>query len=125
MTATTRCWCVMPWECGELLYGKRFPLWLKGAVYWSYVMPATLYGCEAWCLKKSEMGILRMTVRFMVRATCGVQLKDRKRYTDLMFMLGLSETIELVGYGEQCSLIWSCFVERERSYFENGPRFRG
>ena len=30
----------------------------------------------------------------MVRATCGLQLKDRKRFTDLMFMLGLKETID-------------------------------
>ena len=29
----------------------------------------------------------------MVRAMCGVQLKDRKRSTDSMFMLGLKETI--------------------------------
>ena len=32
----------------------------------------------------------------MVRAMCGVQLKDRKRSTDLMFMLGLNETIDLL-----------------------------
>ena len=30
----------------------------------------------------------------MVRAMCGVQLKDKKRSTDLMFMLGLKETID-------------------------------
>ena len=30
--------------CGELLYGRRFSLRLKGAVYKSYV----LYGSEAW-----------------------------------------------------------------------------
>ena len=30
----------------------------------------------------------------MVSAMCGVQLKDRKRSTDLMFMLGLTETID-------------------------------
>ena len=29
-----------------------------------------------------------------MRAMCGVQLKDRKRSTDLMFMLGLCETID-------------------------------
>ena len=29
----------------------------------------------------------------MVRGMCGVQLKDRKSSTDLMFVLGLSETI--------------------------------
>ena len=27
---------------------------------------------------------------------CGAQLKDRKRSTDLMFMLGLSESIDLL-----------------------------
>ena len=30
----------------------------------------------------------------MVRAICGVQLKDIKRSTDLMFMLGLNETMD-------------------------------
>ena len=30
----------------------------------------------------------------MVRAMCGVQLKDRKIYTDMMFMLDLKETID-------------------------------
>ena len=30
----------------------------------------------------------------MVRAMCGVQLKDKKRSTDLMFMLSLNETID-------------------------------
>ena len=30
----------------------------------------------------------------MVREMCGVQLKDRKIYTDLMFMLRLKETID-------------------------------
>ena len=30
----------------------------------------------------------------MVRTMCGVQIKDRKRYTDLMFKLGLRVTID-------------------------------
>ena len=30
----------------------------------------------------------------MVRTNCGVQLNDRKRSTDLIFMLGLNETID-------------------------------
>ena len=30
----------------------------------------------------------------MVRAMCGVQLKDRKRSSDLMFMLDLNEAID-------------------------------
>ena len=30
----------------------------------------------------------------MMRAMCGVQLKNGKRSTDLMFILGLNETID-------------------------------
>ena len=76
---------------------------LKGAVCMSYVTPSILYGIEAWCQKESEMEILCRTERSMVRAMCGVQLRYRKRSTDLMFMLGLNEKI--VGYGKQCSLV--------------------
>ena len=50
-------------ECGELLYGRRFPLKLKGVVCKSYVRPAILYGSEAFFLRGSEMGILRRTER--------------------------------------------------------------
>ena len=56
--ARTRCGWVKFRECGELLYGRRFPLTLKGAVYGSYVRLAMLYGSEAWCLKVSGIGIL-------------------------------------------------------------------
>ena len=77
VTARTRCEWVKFRECGKLLYGRRFPLRPKGAVYKSYVRPAILYRSEAWCLKESEMGILRRTERSLVRAICGVQLRDR------------------------------------------------
>ena len=53
-----------------------------------------LYESEAWCLKESEMEILQRTERSMVRAMCGVQQKDEKRSTDLMFILGLNETMD-------------------------------
>ena len=36
--------------CSWLLYGRRFPLKLRGSVI--------LYLCEAWCLKESEMKVL-------------------------------------------------------------------
>ena len=49
---------------------------MKGAVYESYIGPAILYESDAWCLKESEIGILRRTERFMVRAMCGLQLND-------------------------------------------------
>ena len=85
VTVRTRCGWVKFRECGELLHRKIFPLRLKQAVYKSYVSPAMLYESDAWCLKEREMGILRWTERSMVRAMCGVSLKDRKWSIDLIF----------------------------------------
>ena len=93
VTARTRCGWVKFRECGEMLHGRRFPQRLKVDVYKSYVSPAILYGSEAWYMKENKMRILQMTERSMVRAMCGVHLKDRKRSTYLMLMLGLNETI--------------------------------
>ena len=47
LTARARCGCVKFRECGEMRYGRRLPLMLKGAVYKSYVRPAMLCGREA------------------------------------------------------------------------------
>ena len=49
----------------------------------------------------------------MVRAMCGVQLKDRKRCTGLMFMLGLNKTMDQLDMAN--SVHWYCL--------ENGIRF--
>ena len=43
---------------------------------------------------EGEMIILRMTERSMVSEICQVRLKDRKRSTDFMFLLGLNETMD-------------------------------
>ena len=40
----------------------------------------------------------------MVRAMCGVQLKDRKTSADLMFMLGLNETIDQLAMANSARL---------------------
>ena len=68
VTARTRCGWDKLRKCGELLYGRRFPLRLKMAVNKSYVRPAILHGREAWCLEKNKMGILRRPKRSIVRA---------------------------------------------------------
>ena len=39
VAARTRCGWVKLRECGELLYGRMFPLKLKGAVYKIYIRP--------------------------------------------------------------------------------------
>ena len=92
VTVRTRCGWVKIRESSELLHSRGLSLKLKGAVYKAYVSQTILYGSEESCLK--DMGILRRTERSMVRAMCGVQLKDRKRSMDLMFMLGLNKTID-------------------------------
>ena len=47
VTARIRCWWVRFRECGELLYGRIFPLRLKEAVYGSYLHRA-IHISEAW-----------------------------------------------------------------------------
>ena len=66
-------------ECGELLHGRKFSLRMKGMVYPSCVRSAMLYGSETWCLRETEMAILR-TERTMVRSMCGAKLVDRKKW---------------------------------------------
>ena len=65
-------------ECSELLYGRIFPLRLKGAVYKYSVRPTILCGSEVFCLKECEMVIL-WAERSMVRAVFEVQIKEEKR----------------------------------------------
>ena len=67
---------------------------MKGMVYRSCVRLAMLYGSETWCLRESEMAILRRTERAMVRSMCGVKLVDRKNTEELMEMLGLKKTLD-------------------------------
>ena len=53
VTARTRCGWVKFRECGELMYGRRLHLRLKGSVYGSYIRPVILHVSEPWCLKES------------------------------------------------------------------------
>ena len=46
----------------------------------------------------------------MVRAMCGLQLKDIKRATDLLLVLGLSEAIDQLVVA--CSVCWYGHVLR-------------
>ena len=81
-------------ECGELLRGRRFSLRMKGMVYQSCVRSAMLYGSETWCLRESEMAILRKTERAMERSMFGVKLVDGKNTEELMEMLDLKKTLD-------------------------------
>ena len=58
----------------------------------------------------------------MMRAMCGVLLKDRKRCKDFMLMLGLNETIDQLTIAN--SVHWYGYVlTRGRSCLENGTIF--
>ena len=70
---------------------KSFHLKLKGSVYKSFVGTAIVNGSEASCLKDSDMGILKKTERSLLRAICGVHLKDRKGI--MYLLLDLNESI--------------------------------
>ena len=59
-----------------------------------------------------EMGILRRTERSMVREMCGEQLKNRKISMDMMFMLGLKETIDQLAMAN--SVCWHGYVLRRQ-----------
>ena len=72
VTARTRIGWIKFRECGELLYGRKFSLKMKGRIYQSCIRSAMLYGSEKWCLRENEMAILRRTEKAMMRAMCGV-----------------------------------------------------
>ena len=48
----------------------------------------------------------------MVRAMCGVLLNDRKRSTNLMFMLGLNKTIDQLAMAS-CVCLYAHVLRRE------------
>ena len=54
------------------------------------------YGSETWSLGQNEIGLLQRTDRAMVRNMCGVKLIDKKSTKDLMQMLELNVTMDLL-----------------------------
>ena len=61
-----------------LQHEKKIPSRLKEDVHKSYIMPATLYVNNAWCVKECWMGILQKSERSIVNEIYGVQPKDIK-----------------------------------------------
>ena len=56
-----RCSWAMFRECGELQYGKKFPVKLDRTVCKSYESPAIMHGRETWRLDENEMGFFPST----------------------------------------------------------------
>ena len=77
MTAITRCQCAMSRKFGQLLCGRMCSLKLKIDVYWIYIRPSLLNLHEVLCLRESEMRSLQWTEGSVVRAMCGMLLRDQ------------------------------------------------
>ena len=98
-----------------MIFGRRFPVKLKGTVYESYLRPSILYGSETWFLKVNLMAIFQKTEGSVDRAMCGVQLKDSKRYNDLKLVFDLNETVDRLAMAN--SVHWYGHVlRRENSH---------
>ena len=109
----------------EFLYGMKFSLMLKGAVYKSYVRPTMLHRSEAWCLNESEMGLL-WKKRSMVSAMCGVHLKDRKRSTNLnetINQLAIANSVRW--YGHMLMRENGHVMRRKYDFEDKGQRKKG
>ena len=101
-------------------------------VYRSCVRSAMLYGSETWCLRESEMAILRRSERAMVKSICGVKLVDRKKMEELMEMLGLKETLDRMAkangvrwYGHVIRRDGDNILKKAMMLKVNGKRKRG
>ena len=77
----TRCRYMKFMECAELLYGNRFPLNMKGAVYKSHVSQTILCRNEVWCLKESEMRNYQRTECSILTEICRAQLKEEDSWS--------------------------------------------
>ena len=96
-------------ECGEILFGKRFSLQMKGKINESYVRSTMLYGSEMWCFRKNKVAILKRAEKSMVRVVCGVKFVDKRNTEELMDMLGLKEAADKLAKSNGMIWLWTCF----------------
>jgi len=108
VTARARIGWVKFRECGELLYGKRFSLKMKGRIYWTCVRSAMLYGSETWCMREKDIAILIRTERAMMRAMCGVKTEGEEEYQGIDEHARNSRDNRYGGKREWCAMIWTC-----------------
>jgi len=58
-------------------------------------------------MRERDVAILIRTKRAMMRAMCGVKLK-KNNTKELINMLGMAETIDMVAKREWCAMVWTC-----------------
>ena len=118
VTARTRIGWIKFRECGELLYGRKFLLKMKGRIYQSCIRSAMLYGSETRCLRENGMTILRRTEKAMMRAMCRVKINEKRRIQDRISLLGLKDTLD--GLARASGVRWYGHVLRR----DNGDVLR-
>ena len=83
-----------------------------------------LYGSETWCLRETEMAILKRTEKAMMRAMCGAKMIDGRRSQELMSLLDLKDTLD--GLARASEVRWYRHVLRRTLDYEvAGKRGRG
>ena len=103
MTARTRCGWVKFTECG--MYGRRFYLRLKVAVY--MIMKGRQY-----CMEVKRDGNFTMDRKIHGESNVWNIAQGQKNIYRFDVHAGFEGNYGSVGYGKQCSLVWSCVEDR-------------
>ena len=84
VTARTRLGWKKFRECGEIRFGKRFSLRMKGKIYKSYVRSATgmLCGSEMWCSRKNEVAISIKSTKIYGKGDVPCKVDGQEEYRE-------------------------------------------
>ena len=82
-------------EFRPLLKQKHVSEKLKGRLYASGVRTSMIYASETWALRKEDLMRLVRTERQMIRAMCGVTVRDKIKSVDGLSRLGI-ESVETI-----------------------------
>ena len=108
VTARTRLGWKKFRECGEILFGKRFSLRMKGKVYKSYVRSAMLYGSETWCLRENEVArYFEMTRKIYDEGDVRCEVDKQEEYNGVDGHVGIKGSSRQAGKGEWYEVVWS------------------
>ena len=116
VTTITRIGWIKFRECGELLYGRKFLLKMKGRIDQSCIKSAMLYGSKTWCLRENEMAILRRIKKAMTRAMCEVKLIEKRSQEPKKFA-GLQGYFVWISQDEWSAMVWACFEKGYKVIF--------
>jgi hypothetical protein len=87
-------------ELAPILTTRGASLKLKGKMYRACIQRVMVYGSETWAMKVTDMRSLERTENTMVRWMCGgMTLRDRRRYVELRYRLGIECVAEVVRSG--------------------------